>query len=216
MCEFLSAIVTQTGDVLWSKSTDHHEHLVDHFELNDSQREPMRWVRVEFKPGQNPADASGYNLTLDEREAPDWWEGRKEKAERTLRGIVEQMIITGDKKILLGGTWILAGKANVGQVVNARIVYMLDSSKIGYMGGSSNIGEMRESSNVGAMRESSNVGVMRESSNVGDMWGSSKIGVMRGSSKIAVMRESSNVGYMWGSSKVGEMQGSSKIATDNR
>ena len=124
MCQFLSAIVTQTGNVLQDEYTDNHEDLILQFHLDDSCREPVRWVRVEFKPGEDFLDADSYVLDLDESTAPDWWDGRMEAARRALRCIVKKMIVNGKKDILLGGAWMLGSDANLWTAKCARIIYM--------------------------------------------------------------------------------------------
>ena len=217
MCNFLSALVLQNGDVLVDpEHTDSHEHLVAHWKLDDSREYARRWVRVEFMPPDYMKidEPDTYVLKLDETTSPVWWTDELQaKVAEDLRSLVRRMLVTDTQDILLGGCWILAGKANITKAVSARIVAMCDSSKVGTMRGSSKVETMCDSSKVGTMRGSSNVGTMRGSSNVGMMCDSSKVGMMRDSSKVGTMRDSSNVGMMYSSSNVGTMCGSSNVGT---
>jgi hypothetical protein len=215
MCNFKSAIITKSGDILHNPFTDSHEDLVKLFHLNDTAcRGESRFVRVEYSPKSiaDYGDVDKYVLKVDEERTPKWFDKNlSDRAKSSLRLIVEGMIISGPCEILCGGAYILTTKARVEVVKNCLVHVMLESSNVGEMRESSNVGEMRGSSKVGEMRESSNVGVMRGSSKVGEMWGSSNVGVMWGSSKVGEMRESSNVGEMRESSKVGVMWGSSNV-----
>ena len=153
MCEFKSAIVTATGDLLHNPFTDSHEDLVRLFKLNDTAtvRGEPRFCRVEFKPENRDglADVDKYVLRVDEERKPEWFDEKMEKSTvAKLRLIIAGMIISGEVDILIGGAYILAKGAKVGTVKNALIHVMMPQSKVGEMWGSSNVGEMRDSSNV--------------------------------------------------------------------
>lgn len=68
MCEFFSAIVTRSGDVLFTEA-DSHETIIDRAKLRDADRYLRHWVRVELKPNGD----GWHSLFLDESEAPAWW-----------------------------------------------------------------------------------------------------------------------------------------------
>jgi hypothetical protein len=216
MCQFFSGIAFKNGDVHYNPMTDNHEDLIDELELKDLNSGMRPWVRFEYT-ADDLTEIKDYKLRIDEQDPPEWCDKEFQSAlEEKARSIVSPMILSKvEKKILVGGCWVLAGGSIIDRVVNVRIILM-KSAKVGVMWGSSNVGEMWGSSNVGVMRESSNVGVMRGSSNVGEMWGSSNVGVMWGSSKVSVMWESSKVGEMWGSSNVGVMREISKVGEDYR
>jgi len=218
MCEFKSGIVLRDESLkggfklLMSPWTESHSDLIAIHNLRDGSR--LRFARVEFKPTtMDDADKPDtYRLQIDEERCPEWFdEEMKELVSDRMRNYIKSIIIKNDVCLLIGGQFILSGKATIGTAKNCIITAMLDSSNVGVMRGSSNVGEMRGSSNVGEMRDSSKVGEMLDSSKVGEMLGSSKVGVMLGSSNVGVMWDSSNVGVMRGSSNVGEMLGSSKV-----
>ena len=223
MCQFMSAIITRDGQVLQNCLTDSHEELIAHFDLHERKANGhgQNFIRIEFTPGRDKEDrpvyddSTGYKLRVDENETPTWFDAEaRGKAEKFLRGVIERMIVRDERKMLLGGVWILAKGAKVQTTRMCRIIAM-SGAMVEYLN-ASNVGVMWESSKVGVMRGSSNVGEMRESSKVGVMWESSKVGEMRESSKVGEMRGSSNVGVMRGSSNVGEMWESSSIPDEER
>ena len=146
-----------------------------------------RFVRVEFyPPGGVPLyEVKKYELHVDEPDPPDWFdESIKEKVERKLYRRVKKMLVSGERKRLIGGCWILHGEAKVERVINATIKVMYGSSRVGGMWGSSQVGVMCDSSQVGVMYDSSRVGVMCDSSRVGGMHGSSQVGWMHGKARV--------------------------------
>jgi hypothetical protein len=163
---------------------DSHENLVDLFDLKDKND---YFVRVEFTPTDNKyADVSAYVLRVDEQSVPAWFEDFRESVTEKLRGIISKAIITGDRRIVVEGEWILSGEARIERLCGGRVIQMSDSSQVGEMCGSSQVGEMCGSSQVGEMWDSSQVGKMCGSSQVGKMCGSSQVGKMCGSSCITL------------------------------
>ena len=211
MCRFLSSIAFKNGDIHHNPMTDSHEDLIDELGLKDISLSTRNWVRFEYA-ADDLADIKKYKINIDESVKPSWCDKEyvgnlEDKAKEIVKVIILKNV---EKKILVGGCWILTGGSIIDRVVNVRIILM-GSSKVGVMRESSNVGEMRGSSKVGVMMGSSKVGEMMGSSNVGEMWGSSNVGVMMGSSNVGVMRGSSNVGEMMGSSNVGVMMESSNV-----
>jgi hypothetical protein len=209
MCQWKSAIVTRQGELLHHWNVDSHENLVSLFDLKDKND---YFVRVEFTPTDNKyADVTAYVLRVDEQSTPAWFEDFRESVTEKLRGIISKAIITGDRRIIVEGEWILAGEAKLERLCGGRVIRMLGSSQVGKMLGSSQVGKMLGSSQVGKMLGSSQVGEMLGSSQVGEMLDSSRVGEMLGSSQVGEMLDSSRVGEMLDSSRVGEMLGSSQV-----
>ena len=173
MCEFKSALVLQSEEIVTSPFTESHEDLIDMVELKDNGK---AFVRIEFSPANNQyADVDKYVLKCDQKDTPDWW--TTEVVQRVtvrMRDLIRRMIVTEDKVILVGGQYILQN-CSVKKCKSCNIVAMLESSNVGVMRDSSKVDEMRDSSKVDEMWDSSNVGEMWDSSNVGEMWGSSKV-----------------------------------------
>ena len=200
MCEFYSAILKQNGDILHNPFTISHEDLIDEFNLDDTKLSGS-FVRVEFVPKDNNfSDIDNYQLNVDESEIPDWYESVKEKAYRKLRLIVKNMIITGERNIIIGKAVILKD-AKISKLKNA-LVYYMENSQVNEMWGNSQVNEMRENSQVNEMRENSQVNVM---------WENSQVNVMRENSQVNVMRENSQVNEMWGNSQVNVMRENSQV-----
>jgi hypothetical protein len=191
MCEFLSALVFKSGKIFTSpEHTDSHSDLIDAKGLSaesDSSLQIRGWIRVEFTPPstRQMADVDSYVLRVDESSTPEWFDAAmKFDVTEQLKEIIQAMIVTDERKILLGGCWILAGEAKVHKIVRATVKVALGSSQVGKMLGSSQVGKMLGSSQVGKMLDSSQVGEMWDSSQVGEMWGSSQVGKMFHSSLI--------------------------------
>ena len=178
MCKFLSAIVKRDGEVLYRPETDSHENLVDYFGLSDSGVD--NFVRVEFT-SDTPDKPDTYKLRVDETKTPAWFEEYREKSISYLRDKIKSIIVTGERKILMGGCWILS-EAKVGRLLATRVIWMKNSQ-------------------VNEMRENSRVNVMRENSQVNVMWENSWVNVMRGNSQVNVMWENSWVNVMLENSK---------------
>ena len=171
MCRFKSSIETRDGRIIHHELTDSHEDLLilaGITERNDSDVNPM-FVRLEFCPVDNKdlADPGKYELVIDGGSRPSWFTEEREHAHAEfLRGVIRSMLVTDERKLLMGGAWILAGKANAATAKSCRIVAMRDSAKVG---------AMRDSAKVDAMYDSANVGAMRDSAKVGAMYGSAKV-----------------------------------------
>ena len=223
MCKFFSGIAFKNGDIYYNPMTDSHEDLVAEKELDDTvvlSSVKRNWVRFEYT-SDNLADLKTYMLKIDESSSPTWCDKEfLENLEDKSKNIVKAMILHKvEKKILVGGCWLLTGGSIIDKVVNVRIILlesssvkqMRGSSSVKQMWGSSSVNEMWESSSVNEMRESSSVNEMRESSSVNEMRESSSVNEMLGSSSVNEMRESSSVKQMWGSSSVKQMRGSSSV-----
>jgi len=123
MCNFLSAIASRTGEIYCNPLIDSHEDIIDYFNLRDNQMGHI--VRLEFRPEEKKdlIDISKYKLIVDEPQTPEWFdEELKEKAIERLKVIVKNMIITEDRKVLVGGAYILAS-GNFNKIINCDIKY---------------------------------------------------------------------------------------------
>ena len=69
MCDFLSAIATRDGRLLFCED-DSHETIERRAGLRDGDRHLRHWVRVEQRPG----DAA---LRVDEASTPGWWDAEE-------------------------------------------------------------------------------------------------------------------------------------------
>lgn len=156
MCEFLSALVLESGEVLTHPILDSHSDLALRYNIRDDDG-VQRFAKVELLP-DNWLDVDTWRFTLDEQSAPVWWDAVKDQAETKLRTKARNMILTsGTHALIADGVWILGGDVIVEHMVGGRIMAMQDSSQVGAMLGSSQVGAMWDSSQVREMRDSSQV-----------------------------------------------------------
>lgn len=148
MCKFYSAIVMRNGDLLHNENLMSHEDIIDLFNINDSQVNCNKFVRVEFTPSSESdlPDLSKYKLNVDDDLIPDWFENHREYTTERLIAIVKNRIITGKLKLLTGGLYVVKD-AEIGSIKSAIVVYLQNSQ----------VNEMWENSQVNVMRGNSQV-----------------------------------------------------------
>ena len=205
MCKFYSAIVMRNGDLLHNENLTSHEDIISLFNINDSQVNCNKFVRVEYTPDNNTdlPDISKYKLNVDESVTPDWFEKHKDYTIERLKSIVEKRIITINQKILTGGIYVVKD-CKIDKLISAQIIYLQGK-----------VNEMWENSQVNEMWENSLVNEMWENSRVNEMWENSLVNVMRGNSQVNVMRENSQVNVMRESSQVNVMRENSQVKANN-
>ena len=122
MCKTFSAIVLKSGDLIFDPATDSHEDLIESANLSDLRCE---FARVEFVPKDGKFDdLNSYIFKLDEFRTPDWWtEDIEKRTVVIMRSRIDRMIVREDKRILIGGNWILSENINIEKLVNCRIIY---------------------------------------------------------------------------------------------
>jgi len=240
MCETFSGILFRNDDWRWAPEyTDHYSVMIRAWKLKEAAgiaggfvppsaiADQTKWAKFEFTPKGYKTEkvewdnVEGYTLRIDEDITPEWLtQDKLDKLTKSLRHEVGKMIIRDKRDLLLGGVYILARGADVGELQSCRVVAMTGDAQVGVMRGTSQVGEMWGTSRVGVMRgtsqvgvmwETSQVGVMRGTSQVGEMWGTSQVGEMWGTSQVGVMRGTSQVGEMWGTSRVGVMWETSQV-----
>jgi hypothetical protein len=128
MCKFLSAVVTRAGAVLVDPVIDSHEALIGLHGLRDDNS-MGHFVRVEFTPGRDAEDKpdyfdlSKYTLRVDEHEVPPWWDDTvRERTIQTLVRTLEKMVINGERKVVVGGAWMIGEEGKIGTLLHGRIL----------------------------------------------------------------------------------------------
>jgi len=125
MCEIFSAVYTRAGDLIFRPDvTNSHEDLIERKSLRDDGHD--EFARLEFYPRKNGAwdNPDSYALHIDEEVRPHWFTGDMEiSVTQRLRERVSRMIVRNDRRILLGGSWILSGSPVVDRCVNACIIH---------------------------------------------------------------------------------------------
>ena len=227
MCDFLSAIVLESGDVLCDpEHTDSHEDLIESYGLKDNLINNFHttFSRIEFlPPKEHIENLSKWELKVDGKNKPDWL--NMGTLREKLEALVSAHIISDERKILLGGWWILTGNAKINIVKNANIKIMSDSSSIVEMYGASQVEKMlgasyirsmHDSSCIGAMFDFSHVEAMHRSAHISNMANSSKVSAMCGLSQIETMFGSSCVEAAYDLGHVESMCGFNRIINDKR
>lgn len=139
MCNFLSALVIQNGDVLTHWALDSHSDLVRYFKLPDVSAKIRRFVKVELRPN-DWLDPSTWEWIVDEEAPPVWWGEVSAQAEATLRARATRMILRdGEHDLIVDGCWILGGTAVLRDVRGGRIVRVQDSAQVHDVGGSAQV-----------------------------------------------------------------------------
>ena len=214
MCKFYSAIVMRNGDILHNENLMSHEDIIRLYNINDSQINCNKFVRVEYTPDESEdfPDISKYKLNVDEESIPDWFEKHREYTIERLKSFVEKRIITTDRKILTGGLYLVKN-CKIDKLISAQIIYL--QGQVNEMWGNSQVNVMWGNSQVNAMWDNSQVNVMRGNSQVNVMRDNSQVNVMRGNSQVNEMWENSQVNEMWDNSQVNEMWGNSQVKTNH-
>jgi hypothetical protein len=210
MCKFYSAIVMKNGDILHNENLMSHEDIIRLFDINDSQMNCDKFVRVEFTPNNDSdyPDIEKYVLKVDESSTPKWFEKHLEYVTVYLKDFVSKRIITSDKKILTGGLYVVKD-CIIDKLISAQVIYL--QGQVNEMWENSQVNKMWGNSQVNEMRENSQVNEMRENSQVNKMWENSQVNEMYENSQVNVMRENSQVNKMWGNSQVNVMKGNSQV-----
>ena len=211
MCNFLSALVTRTGEVLTlPEYTDSHEDLVEHFGLTD---DGQKFCRVEFTPeAEQPEVVDGYKFTIDERQAPSWFDDEmKEKVIAELKRRVTAMLVLDERRILLSGCYIVYEGAKVEKIKNSRIIAICGSAQVKYICGSAQVKSIYGSAQVESICDSAKVEYICGSAQVESICDSAKVEYICDSAKVKSIYGSAQVESIYGSAKVESICGSAKV-----
>jgi len=120
VCNFLSALAFQNGDVFTNDYTDSHDHLL--ILAGVTEQTGRECCRVEFSPNGDIDNPATYRLIVDEQREPEWFANVRERVENKLRAKVNAMMIRGNRPIICGGMWIVCDGAYVGDMFGGRLV----------------------------------------------------------------------------------------------
>jgi hypothetical protein len=206
MCNFLSAIITPKGDVLWHPMVDSHSELVRLFDLKDTK--VGKFAKVELTPGDNWLDVSKWNWRIDENTRPAWLDDVESQAEKKLRAIAKSMLIVDETRdLIVDGCYILGGKAVVNEIKAGRILSVRDSATINYV---------RDSATIKDVGGSATIKDVGGSATIKDVGGSATINYVRDSATINYVGGSATIKDVGGSATIKDVGGSAKIVTDRR
>ena len=167
MCEFLSALLLESGELLTHPMLDSHSDLVHYFKIRDDDLR-QRFAKIELTPGNNWLDPDTWAWRLDEPTRPDWLtEDAEAGAARRLRDRARRMILSGgEHTLIVDGCWIVGGSALVRDVRAGRILRVQDSATVRDVWGSATVQDVRGSATVQDVRGSATVQ---------DVWGSATV-----------------------------------------
>ena len=124
MCEFLSAIYTRTGAFYCiPEETNSHSDIIKKFQLREGANSE-NFVRLELTP-QAWADVSTWRFKLDEKNAPSWWDEKKEDAESAIRAKAQSHIIDKPVDECANRFVILVEGGKIGSLKDGCVVVMI-------------------------------------------------------------------------------------------
>src|SRR5215468_1412861 len=101
MCQWLSAIVTKSGELYFNPWVSSHETLIRIFNLRDTN---SNLARVEYFPKGEYYEIDKYGFKIDEERKPTWL--NEEKLIPRLRRVVEACFIKQNTEAIAGGVFI--------------------------------------------------------------------------------------------------------------
>src|SRR5271157_4260966 len=182
MCNFFSGIYQRDESILADPAlTDSHADLITIHNLKDEDLFLRSWIKFEYTPDpkKHISDLDSWTLKVDETSTPDWVD--LEKLRDKFKAIVSRMIVTDNRKLLLGGCWNICGEAKVEEAKSCKVISVCDSASIGRVYGSASIESVRGSASIGSVYDSAS------------------IGYVSGSASIRSVRDSAIIGYFWDS-----------------
>ena len=181
MCRFLSGIGFHDGSIAsLPEYTNSHEDLITYLGLRDKGALAGRFVRWEFMPADEKdfGNPDAYKLTIDEDRTPDWCtEKLQAKYAAKAKAMIQKMIVSDKRLLLLGGCHILVKTAHVETIKNATIAAMLGSARIDSMWGSARIDRMGDYARIDSMGGSARIDSMGDSARIDRMWDSAEVGL---------------------------------------
>ena len=134
MCEFLSAIAFQNGDIYCRPElTDSHEDLLGLLKLDDTQDPALqKWVRVEMSPREGDwTEMKTWRFHVDEASLPVWAsENWQEDVKAKMWSRILKCLVKGEQLVRFGEAVILLPGSKVHRLEQCRI-YSADQATIG-------------------------------------------------------------------------------------
>ena len=120
MCNFKSAIISQSGEIYQHPFLDSHNDIIDLFHLQDGEN--PHWTPIEFLPGLDVFNLDTYTFKFD-AERPFWADDDWiEQAKTKLSNIIKMMIVDKDTKILVDGAYLIKPKIKISKIITSRIL----------------------------------------------------------------------------------------------
>ena len=222
MNEFLLVLIKNNGNIIYNIFATSHKDLIGkHITPEDDKNQT--YFRATFSPIPESRldEVDNYRLDVKENHIPTWFTDAFAMDVKTkLKAIVNSMIITGRKTLLLHDGAILSGNAVVDEVKHSVIFAMYDNAHIKVVDNGSEIHKMTDDAIIDDMCSSTKVEEMwgfakikemHDYSKVLKMWGQAKVGMMFDNSRIAVLKGDANILEMHGESQADRLKHMSKV-----
>ena len=210
MCKFYSAIVMKNGDLLHNENLMSHEDIIRLFNINDSQVNCDKFVRVEFTPDleSDLPDIEKYKLKVDEDSAPKWFEKHREYVTEQLKNFVKKRIILSDQKILTGGLYVVKNCV-IDKLIIATVVYLQGTVQKVWDGGT--VQKVRGGGTVQEVRDGGTVQEVWDGGTVQKVWGGGTVQEVRGGGTVQEVRDGGTVQKVWGGGTVQKVRGGGTV-----
>jgi hypothetical protein len=217
MCQFLSAVVSKSGEVYCNPFIDSHEEIIQYFNLRDDPSQFINnIVRVEFTPKDDDYfGVENYQLRVDENSIPSWWVDVENSVRQNLTDRIKRMVIDkAENKILCGGVYFVRD-SKILWTRYTKILTIRGNSTIGNVRGNSTIGNVRDNSTIENVRDNSTIENVRDNSTIENVRDNSTIGNVRDNSTIENVRDNSTIENVRDNSTIGNVRDNSTIGNQS-
>ena len=166
----------KNGDVLHDEHVLSHEDLISLFNINDTQTNCNKFVRVEYTVANENdyAYIEKYKLNVDEESVPKWFEKHREFVTEKLKGIVKTRIILTDRKLLIGGLFVVKD-CKITTIKDCHVISIYGSAQVENISGSAHVENIYGSAQVKYIYGSVQVENIYGSAQVENIYGSANI-----------------------------------------
>ena len=202
ICNFLSVLILQNGDVLHHPLLDSHADLVRYFKLPDTNAHISHFAKAELTPA-DWLDPSTWTWRIDDEVRPIWLNDVEAQAEAKARAIAGRMILkNGEHDLIIEGCWIIGGTAKVCDVRSGWIRRVQDFAQVRDVRDSAQVRDVMDSAQVTNVGGSAQVTNVRGSAQVTNVGGSAQVRDVWGFAQVTNVWDSAQVTNVWGSAQV--------------
>jgi len=222
MDNFYLVLVKKNGDIIHNIFATSHKDLISKYITPEEEKEKSYFkARYSPKEGYRLDDIEDYKLYFDETYIPEWYTGKfVDEVHIKLEEIIEKMLITGRRTILLHEGAILTEEAVVDESKHSVIFAMYDNSRIKVLDNGSEVHRMTDDAFIDDTRDSvkieeiwgfAKVKEMHDYSKIVKIYGQAKVGKMFDHSRIAVLKGDANIMEMHNMSQADRLKHMSKV-----
>jgi hypothetical protein len=212
MNEFYLVLIKNNGEIIHNIFATSYKDLISKYITPDDELNKT-YIKARFSPkeGFNLNDIEDYKLFIDEVYIPEWYKGKfVEDTIIKLENIIQSMIISGHKQLLLHEGAILCDNAVIDETKHSVIFAMYDNARIKIADSGSVIQHMTDESFIDELRDNAKIDELWGYAKVREMHDYSKVIKMYGQAKIGKMFEHSHIATLKGDANILEMRDMSK------